>query len=161
MALLQHHLSFSLPDIAASIGFPGASIFGASAADAVHVGCNAELMPTEDLENKIRTSMVASVDANSKCELRDYASDRVGYLGNLFASEGTSSQVFRVEARHRTTAEANFITCMREGLANAFPKKAVGMGGVFQLKSGKFKAHIMPDFKSTVMIDGPEVNGYC
>lgn len=146
-----------MADIAASIAFPGASIFGSSAADAVHVGCNAELMPTENLKEKIRASMVASVDVNSKCELKDYASDRVGYLGNLFASEGAPSQVFRVEVRHRTTAETNFVTCMREGLEKAFPKKAIGMGGVFQLKSGNFMAHVMPDFKSTIMVDGPEV----
>ena len=30
------------------------------------------------------------------------------------------------------------------------------MGGVFMVNKGKVKAHVMPDFKDTVMVEGPE-----
>src|SRR5438105_3538791 len=39
-------------------------------------------------------------------------------------------------------------------------KGQIGIGGVFRLVKGKIKAHVMPDFKKTVMVEGPEVNDW-
>ena len=51
-------------------------------------------------------------------------------------------QVLRVRARGRT-GQDNFVTCMRKGLAKKYEDNPVGMGGVFQILSGKAKLHVM------------------
>ena len=155
-----HHLSYSMKDIAECIGMESPAIFGASSADISHVGHNAELMPTEDLQNHRRCSMLAEVDTTNgdACVLRAYDWSRIGYLGNLFASEGLNGEVLRIEVKKRTSDDTNFVGCIRQALLESFPGKSVGMGGVFKLVEGRFKAHVMPDVKKTVMADGPEVS---
>jgi len=37
---------------------------------------------------------------------------------------------------------------MKQALVNFYPAKQVGLGGVFIIKKGKFKSHIMPGFPS-------------
>jgi len=72
-----------------------------------------------------------------------------------------------VRAKKRV-GQDNFVTCMRTGLAKGlqeedeknekrFGTRQIGVGGVFKVKSGKVRGHVMPDFKPTVMVDGPEV----
>ena len=41
------------------------------------------------------------------------------------------------------TGEDNFVTCMRKALAKKYEDNPVGMGGVFQILSGKAKLHVM------------------
>jgi hypothetical protein len=47
-----------------------------------------------------------------------------------------------VEASCRT-GPTNFVTTMREGLTSHFGAKPVGLGGVFLIKCGKAKLHVM------------------
>ena len=42
--------------------------------------------------------------------------------------------------------EKNFVTCMRETLADTWPELAIGLGGVFNIGEGRAKFHVMPDF---------------
>jgi hypothetical protein len=53
-----------------------------------------------------------------------------------------------VEASCRT-GPTNFVTTMREGLTSHFGAKPVGLGGVFLIKCGKAKLHVMPKFSDT------------
>jgi hypothetical protein len=67
-----------------------------------------------------------------------------------------------VRAKVRTGSD-NFVTTMRKGLLAEIGKKLsghVGIGGVFRIVTGKIKAHIMPDFKKTLMVEGPEVDAW-
>ena len=47
-----------------------------------------------------------------------------------------------MKARGRTGAD-NFVTCMRKALAVRYEDNPVGIGGVFQILSGKAKLHVM------------------
>lgn len=51
-------------------------------------------------------------------------------------------QVLCVKVRGRTGGD-NFVTCMRKALAVRYEDNPVGIGGVFQILSGKAKLHVM------------------
>mmetsp|Transcript_22511 Transcript_22511/g.43841 ORF Transcript_22511/g.43841 Transcript_22511/m.43841 type:complete len:210 (-) Transcript_22511:179-808(-) len=100
-------------------------------------------------------------------DVRAMQSPEFGLLGNFVACEGKTTPVVKVRVKKRK-GEDNFVTCMRKGLAKALEESKVkvdgaksaqiGIGGVFKVVSGKIHGHVMPDFKKTVMIDGPEVD---
>jgi hypothetical protein len=65
---------------------------------------------------------------------------------NLFGSSGDTGPVLKITAGSRT-GEQNFTNCIRLGLADHYgDSRPVSLGGVFILKAGKAKFHIMPDF---------------
>jgi len=142
------------------------AVLGASAADANFVGCNGELMPAEavDIMNyptsadaPLRSSFSATIKHDA-CHLQPYPHGRIGFLGNLLISRGLSaSRVLKITASGHRTA-SSFMIAVRTAVAAAFPNRAVGLGGVFTMQSGTVRAHVMPDFKTTVMEDGDEVN---
>lgn len=69
-------------------------------------------------------------------ELSKVPSDdtRCALLGNMFLCEGKAGKVLKVSAKKRTGKD-NFITVMRESLAEYFTNdKTVGLGGAFLLK---------------------------
>jgi hypothetical protein len=89
---------------------------------------------------------------------------------NLLACRGERGPVVHVRAANRS-GKLNFVTCMRLGLESALaslpaecrPQGAaphIGMGGVFQVVEGRIRAHVMPKFKSTVMVEGPEIDAW-
>ena len=87
---------------------------------------------------------------------------RNALLGNLFISDGEPCEVLKIDCRKRIgitvcltfhtssiiiiLGEKNFVTCMREILAETWPELAIGLGGVFNIGEGKAKFHVMPDF---------------
>merc|ERR1712168_1700356 len=70
---------------------------------------------------------------------------KISLLGNLFLSEGKPGPVLKIVARKRT-GDQNFVSCIRKSLESGFPGKSVGMGGVFTVRKGRVKAHVMPNF---------------
>ena len=59
----------------------------------------------------------------------------------------TLYNISHVSQNRRTfVGEKNFVTCMRETLAETWPELAIGLGGVFNIGEGKAKFHVMPDF---------------
>jgi hypothetical protein len=85
---------------------------------------------------------------------------RCALLGNLFLSEGKPGKVLKVSAKKRT-GEENFISAMRTTLAQYFTDdKTVGLGGVFLLKAGKAKQHVMDDFSKTPIYTEEELNNW-
>jgi hypothetical protein len=98
------------------------------------------------------------VDNESTFQLKEYNWHRMGYLCNLFGSQGAPGNVLEVRVKRRKGSK-NFITCMREGLQEKFPGKLIGLGGTFKMLSGRFKAHIMPQFLSRYMEDSPNDSG--
>ena len=97
---------------------------------------------------------------------------RNALLGNLFISDGEPGEVLRIDCRGRTgdcnkhwhlhhtlksssinrpnvthpPGDKNLVTCMRETLEAAYPELALGLGGVFSIRQGQAKFHVMPDF---------------
>ena len=83
---------------------------------------------------------------------------RCALLGNLFLSEGKTGKVLKVVAKKRTGSE-NFISSMRLTLAEYFTEdKTVGLGGVFLLKEGKAKQHVMDQFSEIPLHTDDDVN---
>lgn len=85
---------------------------------------------------------------------------RCALLGNLFLCEGKAGKVLRVKAKKRTGTE-NFVSAMRLTLAEYFTEdKVVGLGGVFLMKEGKAKQHVMDQFSSTPLHTEEELNNW-
>ena len=51
-------------------------------------------------------------------------------------------KVLEIKAKERI-GEDNFVSCMRKALLSQYWENPVGLGGVFQIKSGKAKLHVM------------------
>jgi len=155
-------IKFEINDIAKKIDLPGAYIFGPCAAHHRVVGTLAETMGVWHTGKDINYSRYAKVLPDGSMHLGKYHAKYFGLLGNLYASRGLPGDVIEVRAKIRT-GEKNFVTCLREGLmaqVGQTPEKQVGLGGVFRVVKGKVKAHVMPDFKGKLMIDGPEVHDW-
>ncbi|XP_072386779.1 ester hydrolase C11orf54 homolog isoform X1 [Diabrotica undecimpunctata] len=94
---------------------------------------------------------ISKVDANDdKSEQKSIPKEetRVALLGNFFVSEGKPGKVLKVHVKKRT-GEDNFITSIRKAIVDEYKDKLVGLGGVFLLKEGKAKQHVMRDFSKT------------
>lgn len=66
---------------------------------------------------------------------------------NLYGSAGLPGSVLRIAARGRRGSEKNFTECIRHTLTNQYGNEhPVSIGGVFVIKQGKTKFHVMPDF---------------
>lgn len=83
---------------------------------------------------------------------------RCSLLGNLFLSEGKTGKVLKVIAKKRIGKE-NFISSVRLTLAEYFTDdKTVGLGGVFLMKQGKAKQHVMDQFSETPLNTEDDLN---
>merc|ERR1740117_1616127 len=148
-----HNYYYDLPEVCAKAGIPDGYAMGAGAGAKSYCGVNAELMPTICTgtgENATRYCIVGEM------VLKRYHHDKFALLANLLVSDGKPSDVIEVRVKVRK-GDKNFITAMREGLAEQVGDKHVGLAGVFTVVNGKCKGHVMPDFKKTVMVEGPEV----
>lgn len=62
-------------------------------------------------------------------------------------------------AASKRIGEENFISAMREACSKHF-NQTVGIGGVFLIKSGSAKQHVMDDFSKTPINTDDEVNSW-
>lgn len=106
------------------------------------------------------------------CKLNETGSDyilqkvpsnetRSALLGNLFLSEGREGgKVLKVTCKKRI-GEENFISAMRLACAQHYDGiGTVGVGGVFLLKEGKAKQHVMDDFSKIPIHTDEDVNNW-
>ncbi|XP_072943617.1 ester hydrolase C11orf54 homolog isoform X2 [Epargyreus clarus] len=84
---------------------------------------------------------------------------RTALLGNYVLTDGEPGKVIKVVVKNRI-GEANFITAIRETLKEHFGDKVVGLGGVFVLRSGRVKHHVMPDFSATPLCSDADLDGW-
>jgi hypothetical protein len=135
---------YSLRDVARMVDLPNALVIGAGAGSSHFVGVNCELMPnmvvSEDGIN--RTHATKMVPNSEEYNTFEYQCKDCGPLANVFLSKGEKGQVLEIRAKTRT-GEENFVSCMRKALLAAYGENPVGLGGVFQIKSGKAKLHVM------------------
>ena len=64
---------------------------------------------------------------------------------STFITRSKSSSNNRPNGTH-PPGDKNLVTCMRETLEAAYPELALGLGGVFSIRQGQAKFHVMPDF---------------
>ncbi|XP_058463068.1 ester hydrolase C11orf54 homolog [Malaya genurostris] len=82
---------------------------------------------------------------------------RCALLGNIFLSEGKPGKVLKVSCKKRT-GNKDFIASIRTALEQHYGERTVGMGGVFLLKKGKAKQHVMSPFSETAINTEDELN---
>eukprot|EP00116_Pleurobrachia_bachei_P006893 sb/3467155/ len=149
---------YSLPTIAQLCGIPEAVVIGPSAVASVKVGKNAELVNNFKVGAGNKSWYTRVTDETQDTYLCErYPHDSFGLLGNLHISQGLPGPVIKVSAKIRT-GHRNFITTMNEGLAADFGEATVAVGGVFMLKEGKTKCHVMPGFSCTPIRSDDDVN---
>eukprot|EP00050_Salpingoeca_kvevrii_P020573 m.100177 g.100177 ORF g.100177 m.100177 type:complete len:306 (+) comp8922_c0_seq5:90-1007(+) len=149
---------YNLRHIACEIGLPNAFFLGAGAGSHRLTGVNSELMPNTNLATNEIHSRYAKVSQTGEAVLSHYESNEFSLLCNLLASEGKTGKVLHVKA-HRRTGDKNFVSCMREGLFERFAEP-IGLGGVFVIKQGHAKLHVMPDFSKDPLESEKKVNDW-
>ncbi|KAL4816995.1 hypothetical protein BDW67DRAFT_190675 [Aspergillus spinulosporus] len=147
-------------EMAAERGF----LLGAGAAPFQDIGHNAELAPNfawqaregvkvldlgnPDCVDNVNETRIVEIVASEvdSVNCRHAPSTNCALMVNLFGSSGLSGQVLKITARRRT-GPANFTSAIRAGLLEAYgDSHPISMGGVFLLKSGRARFHVMPDF---------------
>ncbi|XP_042909655.1 ester hydrolase C11orf54 homolog isoform X1 [Parasteatoda tepidariorum] len=158
--LAQKDKVYDFKLIAESIDMPTALMIGAGAGPRPHIGTNCEMMANVKLgdEDLINTRIAKiTEDGSELIHLKD--STKFCLLGNLYVSEGKPGKVIKVVAKERKGSE-NFVTAMRKILADYFKDKPVGIGGVFIIKKGKAKLHIMPDYSDKPLRSDDDINNW-
>jgi len=128
-------------------------VIGAGAGPWPFLNRNAEMMPNllvrkdGEVEQETRITRTHDEDGSYSTLKLPPSETRNAVLGNVFICDGESGPVLRVRAKTRTGTK-NLVSAMREALVDAFPDKSIGLGGVFNIVSGKAKIHVMPDFSS-------------
>lgn len=82
---------------------------------------------------------------------------RCALLGNIFVCEGRPGKVLKVTCKKRTGPK-DFIAAIRTTLEQHYGDRTVGLGGVFLLKNGKAKQHVMSPFSETALNNEDELN---
>ena len=77
-------------------------------------------------------------------------------MANFLATEGLPGPVLKVVAKKRISNK-NFTNSMRQILHEKYGTKPVSLGGVFLIKSGKARLHVMPDFSKTPLLNDEQV----
>jgi hypothetical protein len=132
-------------------GAKGAKVLGAAMADAESINNNSGEMISNRDSSGDNLSRVARVGSEGQCIVEPYSSSDCGPIANLFVSEGRQSDVLRIEVRQRIGAQLSLTQSIRESLkAVCSNGREIGIGGAFQLKKGRVKSHVMPNYDCLV-----------
>lgn len=160
--LAQRDKVYNFDTVARLVDLPGAFIIGAGAGNICTVNC--ELMPnivtSSDCthgNNQSRAAFICPDDGILM--VKQYSKKEFFILGNLMASEGKAGEVIEIKATKRTGSE-NFVTQMRETLAQHYGTKPVGLGGTFLIERGNAKLHVMPDYSPVPLNTNEEVDSW-
>jgi hypothetical protein len=105
------------------------------------------------------THVAKTVSSGFEASKVPHSETRTALLGNLYVCEGNPGKVLKVHCKKRTGDE-NFISAMRLTLANHFTDQTVALGGVFIMKEGKAKQHVMDQFSKTPIHTDEELNNW-
>ncbi|XP_057658545.1 ester hydrolase C11orf54 homolog isoform X1 [Diorhabda carinulata] len=151
---VQREKIYELKDIVKLVKSDPAFIIGPGAGPNPYIGANCEGIYNLLIESGSVTKQltrISKVDENDDKSVQILLPDnetRLALLGNLYFSEGKPGKVIKVHAKKRI-GEHNLITAIRTAVENEYKDKLVGIGGVFLLKEGKAKQHVMRDFSKT------------
>ncbi|KAJ6633590.1 Ester hydrolase C11orf54 like [Pseudolycoriella hygida] len=107
------------------------------------------------------SSYFVSKKSSKECNVVTVPCDetRFALLANIFLSEGKPGKVVRVHCKQRIGSD-DFITSIRKTLAGMYGDKTIGLGGVFLLKNGKVKQHVMSEFSETPITTEEQLNSW-
>ncbi len=102
-------------------------------------------------------SKVAMVDKeNGCCVLNDFKHKEFCLLGNFLACEGKTNRLLKISAANRS-GKQNFVSCVREAINSKYNDKPIGLGGVFVIREGRARLHVMPDFSEKPLLSDADV----
>lgn len=157
--LAQKDVRFNFSKVASLIDLPNAFFIGAGAGSCHVIGKNCELMPNLNIGSGKNLTTTALVE-NENCVLQNYNHHEMGVLCNVLASEGLKDQeVLHITATSRT-GKSNFTECIHSAIISQYGDQGVALGGVFVIKSGKAKIHVMPDFSTTPLCSDADVDNW-
>ncbi|KAL5435334.1 hypothetical protein PMIN05_007337 [Paraphaeosphaeria minitans] len=142
---------YNLLDIARAMEMSpdGGGLLGAGAGPFHVVGRNCELVPniawSAGFQNATNGTYLAQIKQGLPRVEKSPSLD-CALMINLYGSLGQPGPVVKLTARGRVGAEKSITELMQKALAGAFGERMVSLGGVFVVKKGKSKYHIMPDF---------------
>jgi len=154
---------YDLKHIANLVNSDPAFIIGAGAGPFPYSGRNVEGIYNLDIDNGKVDQHTRVVKVNPENEFESIqdilpnSETRLALLGNLFFSEGKTGKVLKVHTKKRI-GEEDFIASIRNVLANHYKTQFIGLGGVFLLKEGKAKQHVMRDFSKTPINSDEQLN---
>lgn len=131
----------------------GGLLIGAGVGPFFDLGRNSELLPNIAYGAAAGGGRVSNCTRYAKtledggvlCEEIGDRSTGFGLMCNLFASDGEAGPLLHVTARGRT-GTLNFPQAIQKAVGDVYGEKLISMGGVFVIRSGKVKMHVMPDF---------------
>ena len=109
-----------------------------------HFSCDLDAF--DNVNNQTR---YAEINRESgKASVQSCGSLDCALMINLFGSLGEPGPVLKITARGRKGSEKSFTECIRKALAAAYgtDDKIITLGGVFVIKTGRSRYHVMPDF---------------
>jgi hypothetical protein len=128
------------------------SLIGAGAGPFHVIGQNCELASNlswqsgfEHVDNQTRFAKISN-DTGAVGVDKSPSLD-CGLMINLYGSLGEPGTVLHITARNRKGDEKSFSECIQKALHAAYgDSQTVSLGGVFLVRSGTARYHIMPDF---------------
>ncbi|PYH78978.1 DUF1907-domain-containing protein [Aspergillus uvarum CBS 121591] len=151
---------YTIPKILDLVGMEGQAFAIGAAGGPFHVvGKNSELVPNlaRDANGKWQNlSRYVHIDNDEKMSLSMVPNDTkdCGLMANLFISRGHQGQSLHIRAKGRR-GQLNFPETIQELLRVNYGDRPVSLGGVFLVKQGTAKLHVMTDF-STSSCPGPD-----
>ncbi|KAM0542435.1 hypothetical protein ACHAPJ_012798 [Fusarium lateritium] len=127
-------------------------LLGAGAGPFHVIGQNCELAPNlgwqNGFDNVDNQSRYAEINRNTGAiKVEKSPSLDCALMINLYGSSGNPGPVIKITARKRKGSEKSFAECIRKALHQAYgDTRTVSLGGLFLVKAGKARYHIMPDF---------------
>lgn len=129
----------------------GGLLIGAGAGPFFDLGLNTELMPNIAY-GSVSGGQVNNCTRYAKVlEGGDVLCEEVGtstgfaLMGNLLGSDGKTGPLLHVTAKGRK-GKLNFTEAIQTAIGDVYGKKLISLGGIFVVRSGKVKTHVMPDF---------------
>lgn len=127
-------------------------LLGAGAGPFHVIGMNSELAPNlswkdsfSNVQNLTYYTKYQNPPGKATCE-RSPTAD-CALMINLYGSAGLPGPVLKITARGRKGSQKSFTECLRRALhAHYGDARPISLGGVFLLKTGTSKFHVMPDF---------------
>jgi hypothetical protein len=140
---------YSLLDLTRLMEMPreGGFVLGAGAGPFHVIGNNSELMPNLSYsgDEVVNQSYYAQVEGDGSASCQKSPSEDCALMCNLFGSDGKPGDVLKITAKTRTGKE-DFISWIQAALGDIFGDHPVSMGGLFLIRRGKARLHVMPDF---------------
>lgn len=144
---------YDLLTIAKMMDMPqeGGLLIGAGAGPFFDLGLNTELMPNiaygsvsgGQINNCTRYAKVLEGDS-VLCE-KVGTSTGFALMCNLLGSDGKAGPLLHITAKGRK-GQANFTEAIQKAIRDVYGESLISLGGVFVVRSGKIKTHVMPDF---------------